>query len=616
MAGLFDTFTIAKRGLNVQQANINTTSHNIANASTKGYSRQRAVAETTRPFGGMSRFDGCSPGQVGTGAEVTTIQRIRDVFKDYQVRNQKTEYGALEKKDQYLTQIGDILNETSDTGIQNALSTFYNAFNTLSVSPNKPSNVGVAVEQAATLANALNLRYTQLENNKSDAQSVLKTDVTNINSVLDQINELNKQISGVSAIGLSPNDLMDKRDNLLDELSTKFGITTQREKYESIDVTTTVGSNTLNLVDGTDLTGADCNRLSYVESANMDITGTKLTVTYSILGDKTNQRTITIDATAAATAADKANLETIRKNLTEKRILIGDKDGILTGGTGAGGVGPTNLTNLSAYTAGNATISLSDFNGSAEKVTFAVEKGEIGGIQSVQKNIQNAMDELDKFAAGLAYSVNAIQIGSTDGTINGNLINQDLLFVTKASDVAGTPTDTGINAKNITVNAVIRKDTTKLNCHLTDNSGEKDGPRALAIASLISVKMDLTKINVTATSTRVDFFTNTTTTGSGLSFEDANKLNLKSSLTGGTLGGFYTSVVSNLATVAKGVTSDFTNASDQVETFENDRLSESGVSLDEETANLIQFQHAYQANAKVLSTIDELLDVVINGLKR
>ena len=57
MSGLFDTFTIAKRGLNVQQSAINTTSHNIANANTTGYSRQRAVAETTTPFGGNSKFD-------------------------------------------------------------------------------------------------------------------------------------------------------------------------------------------------------------------------------------------------------------------------------------------------------------------------------------------------------------------------------------------------------------------------------------------------------------------------------------------------------------------------------------------------------------------------------
>ena len=111
MSGLFDTFTVAKRGLTVQQSNINTSSHNIANAQTEGYSRQRSVTHTTRPFGGMSRFDSCIAGQVGTGAEVTQIMRIRDSFLDYQVRTQNTSYGSANIKNQYLTQVEDILNE-------------------------------------------------------------------------------------------------------------------------------------------------------------------------------------------------------------------------------------------------------------------------------------------------------------------------------------------------------------------------------------------------------------------------------------------------------------------------------------------------------------------------
>ncbi|ETJ35424.1 Flagellar hook-associated protein FlgK, partial [human gut metagenome] len=100
MAGLFDTFTVAKRGLSVQQGNINTTSHNLANSQTAGYSRQRAVVETTRPFGGMSKFDSCSVGQVGTGAEITSIQRIRDYFIDYQVRSESGTSGYYTQRNE------------------------------------------------------------------------------------------------------------------------------------------------------------------------------------------------------------------------------------------------------------------------------------------------------------------------------------------------------------------------------------------------------------------------------------------------------------------------------------------------------------------------------------
>jgi len=593
MSGLFDTFTIAKRGLNVQQANINTTSHNISNASTTGYSRQRANIETTRPFGGMSRFDTCSVGQVGTGAEVSSIQRIRDVFKDYQVRTENSANGKLDTENSYLTQVEDILNETSDTGVQQALSDFYKGFQTLSLDPTKSSNRTVALQQAQTLASALNNRYTQLETKKSDAQLTMNTDVTNINSILNQVNDLNKQIAGVSAVGMTPNDLMDKRDNLLDDLSKKFGITTKRENYESVDINSTdaLGStpSSLKLVDGTDFNGTNCNRLSYVESATLDAAGTTLTVKYSVLGDKNNIQTLTIAG---------AN-EALKKQVLEKSILIGDKDGY---------VSPNSKTVTSS------TITSTDIN----NALFAVEKGEISGKQNVQKDIQKCMDELDKFAAGLAYSVNAIQTGSDNGTANANLKYNDALFVTIASNGTGAETDTGINAKNIAVNAVLSTDPSKLNCGLqsTDVSGDKAGTRALAIATIKEIKMELSKIDVNSSSTRDDFF-NRASGNSGVDFANAtDKLNLKSSTSGTDLDNYYKSVISDLATRAKGVISDLSNSDSQLEAYQNDRLSESGVSIDEETTNLIQYQHAYQANAKVISTIDELLDVVINGLKR
>lgn len=578
MSGLFDTFTVAKRGLSVQQGNINTTSHNISNASTVGYSRQRSVVETTRPFGGTSRFDSCSAGQVGTGAEITKIERIRDIFKDYQVRAQKTSNGELNAKNSYLTQTEDILNETSDTGIQQALSDFYKGFQSLSLDPTKPSNRSVALQQAQTLASMLNNRYTQLENKKNDAQETMKSDVTDINSMLDQVNDLNGQIAGVSAIGMTPNDLMDKRDNLLDQLSVKFGITTKREKYEAIDISSSELSTPKigMLVDGNDFTAANCNRFSYVQSATL--TGTSLEVKYAVLGNPNKIQTLTI------TGADEA----LKTEVLEKRILIAGKDGNVT-------PAPNDKTSI-------------------ENALFSVAKGEIGGKQSVQKNIQNCMDELDKFAAGLAYTVNAIQTGSTDNTANANLQYNDPIFVTKASN-GGTATDVGINAKNIVVNSLLNKEPSRLNCGLskTDTSGEHAGTRALAIATLKNIKLDLDKITVSDTSTKSNFFTGASSAGVSL---DSDNQYINSSTSGVTLDSYYKSVISDLATITKGVNSDLANSDYQLQIYENDRLSESGVSIDEETTNLIQYQHAYQANAKVISTVDQLLDVVINGLKR
>ncbi|WP_347461870.1 flagellar basal body protein [Clostridium intestinale] len=95
MSGLFSTFNIAKRGMTVAQKTIDVTSHNISNSGTVGYSRQVAKVETTRPATTITA------GQMGTGAQVSAIQRIRDSFLDYQVRNENSTLGKYGVEKQF-----------------------------------------------------------------------------------------------------------------------------------------------------------------------------------------------------------------------------------------------------------------------------------------------------------------------------------------------------------------------------------------------------------------------------------------------------------------------------------------------------------------------------------
>jgi len=607
MAGLFDTFTIAKRGLSVQQSNINTSSHNIANASTEGYSRQRSVAQTTRPFGGMSRFDTCSVGQVGTGAEITQIMRIRDSFLDYQVRTENTNYGTANVKNDYLTQVEDILNETSDTGIQTYLSKFYDAFQNLSTTSGstKESNRTVAFKAAQQLSDLINSKYAQIENKKSDAQKELKNQTTEVNGLLDQINDLSKQISSICAVGMTPNDLMDSRDLLIDKLSTKFGIKIDKQARETMNISATEDPVAGNLVNA-EPSDTKYTRFSYVESAEYVQTGTnpdgtpiydytKLTVNYSVLGDQNNQKTITVSGTVA-------DISNLKKDLMEDRILLADKDGIIVDGTG------TAIT--------TATASAMD-----GKIFNNITKGEIAGNQQVQDSMQEYMDKLDKFAASFAYAVNAIQTGDRgiagdQGILdkNGNKVATELIFVVKKADGTLSSTDTGITAKNITFNDVLEENPAKLNCgqySVDDYSGEGDGSRALAIADLAKLKIDIGNLSVGNgdISSRANFFTDT-----GLKF-DSDGLDLVADKEGSTIGGFYGTLLSDVYSTNQKLTNDVYTSSKLLSSLESEKQSVSGVSLDEEMTDLIQFQHAYQANAKMINTIDQLLDVVINGLK-
>ncbi|GAA0077560.1 flagellar hook-associated protein FlgK [Clostridium sp. CTA-5] len=596
MAGLFDTFTIAKRGLNVQQGAINTTSHNIANANTQGFSRQRAVSSTTRPFGGMSRFDTCTVGQVGTGAEISSIQRIRDSFIDYQVRNEMGKSGNFKVQDKFLYQVESIFGEPSDSGIQQLLGEFFDSFQELSKTPEKSSARTVALQKASALADALNYTTTQLEKQVTDAQELLQMNVKDVNTLLDQINDLNKQISGVCAVGQTPNDLMDARDNLLDQLSSKFGITIDRKDKETIDVKAEGfqnKDNPINNLVNSSPTDEHYTRLSYVKSAEVvkDATGKptgEITLKYYPLGNlNTEPKTISIKG-------DPKDAQNTADSLMKNRVLITDKDGIVSDKDGK------EITSMASFDDINKKIFKTyEYDGKTNSVDNKQVKGEIAGNQGVQGAIKGYMDKLDQIAAALSYSVNAIQTGSVDGTNNNGY---ELVFTNGVDEK-------GISAKNITLNKKILEDVSKLNCGSTSESGERAGERALAIASIRTLKMNMSSI--TDVTDRTSFFAK-----SGISFDGVKNVTLQGSKDGTSVAAYYKDVVNTLGVQAEAASRNSTNQDKILQDLQMQRLAVSGVSLDEEMTNLIQFQHAYSANAKIISTVDELLDVVINGLKR
>lgn len=607
MAGLFDTFTVASRGLNVQQGAINTTAHNIANANTVGYSRQRAVIETTRPFGGMSKFDSCGPGQIGTGAQITSIMRIRDTFIDYQVRNETSKLGNYQVTSEFLSQIEDIFGEPSDSGIQTLFSEFYSSFQELAKTPDKTSARTVALQKASALADALNHTYTQLEKKMTDAQDLLQQNVTDINSMLDQINDLNQQISQVCAVGQTPNDLMDRRDVLLDNLSSMFGITIEKDARETINLKVegypAYGVNIDNLVNSKPNT--DYTRFSYVKgveyakNADGTVDTSKLEVEYYPLGDSNSvPKKITISGTTD-------ELKDLKGSLEQNRILIADQDGVV------GTPDPvTGDTTMSVDDLNKATFKMYQYDKNVNNVDPKDIKGEVAGNQSAQDLIKGYMSELDKMAAALAYSVNAIQTGN-DGSgntltdANGNPFES--IFV----NGDGSTSDDGINAKNITVNKNLIKDVSKLNCSSTNDAGEKNGDRAQAIADLLTTKINLSELTDVNELDRKKFFDK-----AGISL-DTNGISIEGSKDGKTVHNYYKDMISQLGTKAQEANRKVANQSEVIlKNLELQRISVSGVSIDEEMTNLIQFQHSYSANAKMISTIDELLDVVINGLKR
>jgi flagellar hook-associated protein 1 FlgK len=234
------------RGLLAQQRSLDTTSHNIANASTPGFSRQEAVltaAPATDVPAGMLQSGGGA--QIGAGVDVQAYRRVRDNFLDLQFRGQNSVLGEQAARSEALDRSELTLAEPGSNGISKRLSEFWDAWSALAGAPSDPAAQGALLAKGAGLADAFASVKSQLALAQSDAAAEY-ADLTRasapgvapgeIEATAREIAGLNDTIKKFITAGDTPNDLMDKRDALLDELS-KFGqVSTTANADGTIDV--------------------------------------------------------------------------------------------------------------------------------------------------------------------------------------------------------------------------------------------------------------------------------------------------------------------------------------------------------------------------------------------
>ena len=613
MSGLFSTFNIATRGLSVGQNCIDVTSHNISNANSAGYTRQRALVESSRPEDLSSITSVKKPGQLGTGSQVQSIQRVRDEFLDYQIRNEQSKYGTYSVRKGYLSEIEGVFNEPSDTGITTIMGKFFDSWQQLSKEAQSSNARTVVAQQALALTGTLNSTYTELQSVKEDAGSLIKNSVVQVNTMIKQIDDVNKEIIAVNATGSNPNDLMDKRDYLIDQLSSKFNLVVDKKQFDGLDVRPkdTNGMKMPNLINSKDSKTEA--RFSYVSAIEQD-PGDKSTykITYYKLGDMqkaSNKQAITL------TNMTPEQVDELNKN----RMIWANKDGIAT------------------KVDGSEIKDGSSIDGK-ELVVFKPSQGEIQGCISVEEDVDKYCAQLDRMAKALAFSVNAVLSGEDDASKcdftgkKADDFNTNPFFVNSKKvnyDANGNITnieeqEIEISAANITVNKLMVDDVTLINAGKDKKSGNADGKRALAIASLRNATLPVQDINIYSehqiaqstknpNMTRKDFLNNKTTSKS---FFNKNTMEVSGCANGMNIPSYFRDTIDRLGVESQGAMRDTKNEKDLLKQFGNIRKSVSGVSLDEEMANLVKFQHSYAANAKVVATVNDLLDVVINGLIR
>ena len=219
MAGLFQGLELGKRALIAHQYALTTAGHNMANVSTPGYTRQRVNLAATDPMV-------TSIGRFGTGVRISSVLQVRDLFLTAQYRQGNDQLNRWSARQQAMNEVENVFQEPSEEGFGKTLDSFFAAWQTLSQNPESSAGRAAVREQASLVANA----FHQMSNRLSDLEKSLDDQVsglvTKINSLGENIAELNHQIARSELGGGMANDLRDRRDQLIDELSQYAGVHT------------------------------------------------------------------------------------------------------------------------------------------------------------------------------------------------------------------------------------------------------------------------------------------------------------------------------------------------------------------------------------------------------
>ena len=236
---MFFGFNSAVKGLLASQRALYTTNHNINNANTKGYSRQQVEQRATDPF----RMPGI--GFLGTGTEIYNVQRVRDAFVDFKYWNETAPLGEWEIKKNALTEIEKLMGEPSDSSFRKYLDDFYASLEEMSKNPSDLSFREPVRENALAFTKHINETAERLMDMLKEVEYNIDMKVKQINSLAEQIGALNRQIYSQELDGKPANDLRDRREILVDELSKIVSVRVS----ESQDGKYTVSVEGISLVD-------------------------------------------------------------------------------------------------------------------------------------------------------------------------------------------------------------------------------------------------------------------------------------------------------------------------------------------------------------------------------
>jgi len=238
MTSTFMGLEIGKRGMFAHQQAQNVIGHNLDNIGTEGYSRQRIEIAQSEPIylPGLNRA--LTPGQIGQGAEVERIERIRDELLDKRIVAQASGEGYWTVRERYIQEMGQFYLETGPNSVRSKMDTFWAGWDELSQKAADMEARTAVLQRGKTLIDGIHNHFNNLKRLQTQADEDVQINVERVNDISRQIALLNKDITRVKALGDNPNDLMDRRDLLVDKLSQIIEITVNQLDHDEFMVHT------------------------------------------------------------------------------------------------------------------------------------------------------------------------------------------------------------------------------------------------------------------------------------------------------------------------------------------------------------------------------------------
>ncbi len=236
MESTFTGIEIGKRSLVAETVGLTTVGHNLANASTEGYSRERVEMKPFDPIymPDLTRED--TPGQLGQGVVVASIKRVTDRFLEERIVAQGSSQGYWKARNDYLLQVEQVYKEPSDLSVRGLLDKFWSSWQELSVYPSQISAREAVLQRGQALVDGIHRNYRALHEIRNMLEQDVQATVRQANEMMTNIAALNKRIVQVKAMGDNPNDLLDQRDLLVRKLSELLPITIDSRDPQAFNV--------------------------------------------------------------------------------------------------------------------------------------------------------------------------------------------------------------------------------------------------------------------------------------------------------------------------------------------------------------------------------------------